>query len=59
MYSKMFHFIFRNYRAYRLLGREMEILQGKVRKGETVLEHRELPTAKLNSMKQNPAMEKK
>jgi hypothetical protein len=55
----MSHFIFRKYRAYRLLGREMEILQGKDRERETVLQHRELPTTKLNSMKQNPAMGKK
>jgi len=59
MYIKMFHFIFRKYRAYRLLGTEMEILPGKDRERETVLQHRELPTAKLNSMKQNPAMGKK
>jgi hypothetical protein len=55
----MFHLIFRKYWAYRLLGREMEILEGKYRGKETVLRHRELPTAKLNSMKQNPTMGKK
>jgi len=37
----------------------MEILEGKERERATVLQHRELPTAKLNSMKQNPAMGKK
>jgi len=37
----------------------MEILQGKDRERAMVLQHRELPTAKLNSMKQNPAMRKK
>jgi len=37
----------------------MEILEGKDKERETVLQHRELPTAKLNSMKQNPAMGKK
>ena len=35
------------------------MLEGKDREGEAVLQHRELPTAKLNSMKQNPAMGKK
>jgi hypothetical protein len=55
----MFYFIFRKYRTYSLLGREMEILQGKDREREAVLQQRELPTAKLNSMKQNPAMGKK
>lgn len=59
IYIKMFHFIFRKYRAYSLLGREMEIPQGKERERAMVLQHRELPTAKLNSMKQNPAMGKK
>jgi hypothetical protein len=37
---------------------ELEILKRKDRGRETVLQHRELPTAKLNSMKQNPTMEK-
>jgi len=37
----------------------MEIPQGKERERAMVLQHRELPTAKLNSMKQNPAMGKK
>lgn len=36
-------------------GKEMK---RKDRGGETVLQHRELPTAKLNSMKQNPTMGK-